>query len=91
MTECLVKVQTFFNLYVVKISWKLVFGWMDKVTKTREKILYTHEVQCINTKKLLVRDMYAAEACYHLGCWLDVTVKYRLAGPVQLLQSLLLY
>ena len=35
--------------------------------------------------------MYAAEVHYHLGYWFGVTVKYRPAGLVQLLQSLLLY
>ena len=35
--------------------------------------------------------MYAADVRYHLGCWLGETVKHRSAGPMQLLQSLLLY
>ena len=66
-----------------KFSWKVVFEWMDKITKSREKILFTHEVQCINTKKTLVRDMYATDVHYYLNCWLGVTVKYRPAGTVQ--------
>ena len=74
MTDCLLKVQSFFNLYAERISWKVNFGWMDSITKKREKLLFTYEVQCINTKSL-VRDMYAAGVRYHLGCWLGVTVQ----------------
>ena len=46
-------------------------------------MLFTYEVQCINTKNL-VRDLHAASVRYHRDCWLGVTVKYRPAGPVQL-------
>ena len=54
-------------------SWKVVYGWMDKITKKREKILFTYEVQCINTKKTFVRDLHAADVRYYLYCWLGVT------------------
>ena len=67
-----------------------MLGWMDKITK-KEKILFTYKVQCIKAKKNLVRDLHAADVPYHLDCWLGVTVKYRPAVPVQLLQPLLLY
>ena len=46
---------------------------MDKITKKRKKILFTYEVQCINTKKTLVGDLHAADVRYHLDCWLGVT------------------
>ena len=36
----------------------------------REKILFTYEVQCINTKNLSER---FADVRYHLDCWLSVT------------------
>ena len=51
VTECLLKVQTFLNQYAEKGSagkWYMD-GWI-KLQK-REKILFTYEVQCINTKK----------------------------------------
>ena len=61
MTECLLKVQTFFNLYAEKKSagkWYLD-GWI-KLLKG-EKILFTYEVQCImyNTKPLSKRYVYS--------------------------------
>ena len=46
-------------------------GWI-KLQK-REKILFTYDVQCINTKKTLVRDLHDADIHYHLDCWLGVT------------------
>ena len=54
-TECLLIVQTFFEINMQKMfSWKVVYGWMDRITKKeREKILFTYEVLCINTKKSL--------------------------------------
>ena len=56
VTECLLKVHTFFESICGKMfSWKVVYGWMDKITKKREKILFTYEVQCINTKTLSKR------------------------------------
>ena len=67
-------------------SWKMVFEWMDEVLKNERKY-YSVPTQ----QKTLVRDMYAADVRYHLGYWLGVTVKYKPAGPVQLLQSLLLH
>ena len=54
------------------VSWKVVYGWMDKITKNREKILSTYEVQCINTKNF-VRDLQVADIRYYLDCWLGVT------------------
>ena len=54
-------------------SWKVVYGWMDKITKQkREKILFTYEVQCINTKRIFVRDLHAADVRCYLDCWLGV-------------------
>ena len=46
-------------------------GWI-KLQK-REKILFTNEVQCINTQKTLVRNLHSADVRYHLDCWLGVT------------------
>ena len=49
--ECLLKVQFFFeSICGKKFNMKVVYGWMDKITKEREKILFNYEVQCINTK-----------------------------------------
>ena len=54
VTELLPKVQSFFeSIWGKMFSWKVVYGWMDKITKKREKILFTYKVQCINTKKPL--------------------------------------
>ena len=52
VTECLLKVQTFFNQYAEKCSagkWYMD-GWI-KLQK-REKILFTYEEQYISTKNL---------------------------------------
>ena len=53
VTECLLKVQTFFESICRKMfSWKENGIWMDGYQKKkREKILFTYEVQCINTEK----------------------------------------
>ena len=70
----------FFNLYAEKISWKVVFGWMDKITKTkRVKILFTYEVQCIITNNLnkisvccrcsLPSWLLVGCNCQIQGCW----------------------
>ena len=38
VTECLLKVQTFFDSICGKMySWKGVYGWMDKITKKKRK------------------------------------------------------
>ena len=42
-------------------------GWIKFTNE-----VFTYEVQCINTKKNLVRDLHAADVRYHLDCWLDV-------------------
>ena len=69
--ECLLKVQTFFESICGKMfSWKVVHGWMDEISKKREKILFTYLHQ---HKKTLVRDLHVADFCYHLDCWMDVT------------------
>ena len=59
---------------------------MDKITKKRRKY-YLLIKSSVSTQKTLVRVLYAADDRNHLGSWLDVTVKYRPAGPVPLLQS----
>ena len=69
------------------MSWKKVNGWLDKIYKK----ISTYKVQYINTKQPLVRQLHAADVRYHLACWLDVTVNYKSAGPVQVKQLLLLY
>ena len=45
--------QNFFESICGKMfSWKVVYGWRNGYNyKKREKILFTYEVQCINTKK----------------------------------------
>ena len=44
VTECLLKVQTFFESICRKMfSWKYMDGWI-KLPKKREKILFTNEV-----------------------------------------------
>ena len=61
VTACLLKVHTFFNQYVGKISLKVVYGWITKnqnYQKKRGKILFTYGVQCINKKN--IKDIAAA-------------------------------
>ena len=44
VTECLLKVQTFFESMCRKtFSWKYMDGWI-KLTKKREKVIFTYEV-----------------------------------------------
>ena len=69
VTECLLKVQTFFESICGKSQ--IESGIMDVWIKL-QKILFTYEMQCINTKQLFVRKLH------------DVFVKYRSAGTVQL-------
>ena len=53
-------------------SWKVVYGWMDKITKKERK--YYLLMKCsVSTQKTLVRDVHAADVRYHLDCWLGVT------------------
>ena len=82
MTGCLLKVQIFIESICGKMfSWKVGYGCLDKITKKRKYYLL---MMCgISTQKNLVRDVHAADNCYHLDCWLGVT-KNRPAGPVQL-------
>ena len=61
------RTNLFLNQYAEKCSagkWYMD-GWI-KLPKKR-KILFTYEVQCINTK-ILVRDVHAADDRYHLDC-----------------------
>ena len=90
VTECLLKVQTFFESICGKMfSWKVVYGWMDKITKKERK--YYLPMKCsVSTQKTLVIEVHAADVRYHLNCWSGVTVKYRSARPVQLLRLFLL-
>ena len=89
VTECLLKVQTFLLIYMrKKFSWKVVLGWMDEITKKKRENTINLKSAVYQHKKNLVRNLYAADIRYHLGCWLGVTVKYRPAGPVHLLQQL---
>ena len=56
VTECLLIVQTFFESICGKCSaGKWYMGGWIKLPKIREKILFTYEVQCINTKKNLCK------------------------------------
>ena len=76
VAECMLKAQT---------MRKMFYGCMDKITKKRERKYYLL-MKCsavYQHKKTLVRDVYAAEVCYYLDCWLGVT-KIRPAGPKQL-------
>ena len=52
VTEYLLKVQTFFESICGKNIQLEIYGWMDKITKKGENILFTYEVQC-NKKTLL--------------------------------------
>ena len=53
-------------------SWKVVYGWIDKITKKRERenTIYLW-IAVYQHKKL--RDVHAAYVRYHHDCWLDVT------------------
>ena len=65
--------KPFLSQYAEKCSagkW-YIDGWIQ--LQKRDKILFTYTVQCINTKKALVRDLNAADVRYHLDCWLGVT------------------
>ena len=53
-------------------SWKVVYGWMDTITKKTENTIYLCSA-VYQHKKTLVRDLYAADVSYHLDCWLGVT------------------
>ena len=73
-------------------SWKVVYGRMDKITKKREKILFTYEVQCINTKKTFVRDLHASDVRYYLDCWLGVTkIQAYWSGAIVITISSIIY
>ena len=92
MTESMLKAQTFFESICRKmLSWKVVYGWMDKITKKRENTIY-YEVKCINTRKTLVKDLHGAEVRYHLYCWLDVTkIKACWSGAIVTTISSIIY
>ena len=53
-------------------SWKVVYGWMDTITKMRENTIYLCSA-VYEYEKALVRDLHAADVRYHLDCWLGVT------------------
>ena len=61
MTECLIKVQTFFESMCGKKS----AGWMDTILKKNLELSVSTQV-----KKTRVRYHHAADVRYHLDCWL---------------------
>ena len=66
-------------------------GWIKlPKKKERKKILFTYEVQCINTKNF-VRDLHAADVCYYLDCWFGVTKiqAYRSGAIVTTISSII--
>ena len=73
-TEWLLKVQTFFySIYAKMFSWKVVYGWMDKITKNKERKYHLLMKCSVSTQKTFVRDLHAADVRYYLDCWLGVT------------------
>ena len=50
-------------------SLKVVYGWMDTVTKMRENTIYLCSA-VYEHEKALVKDLHAADVRYHLDCWL---------------------
>ena len=55
-------------------SWKVVYGWMDKITKNkRENTIHLWSAVYQHKKKTFVRDLHAADVRYYLDCWLGVT------------------
>ena len=86
--ECLLKVQPFFESIC---GWKLVYGWMDKITKKERK--YYLLMKCsVSTQKTLVRDLRAADVRYHLDCWLGVTkIHASLSGAIVTTISSIIY
>ena len=69
------KYKPFLNQYAEKCSAgkKMVYGWMDKITKKeRENTIYLWSA-VYQHRKPLVRDLHAADVRYHLYCWLGVT------------------
>ena len=79
VTASLIKVQTFF---AETFSWKVEYGWIDKITKNERKYEWSALYQHKNNP--WVRYLFAADVHCHLDCWLGVTVKYRPAGSMQL-------
>ena len=55
-------------------SWKVVYGWMDKITKKKKRENTIHLWSAVyQHKKTFVRDLHAADVRYYLDCWLGVT------------------
>ena len=54
-------------------SWKVVYGWMDKITKKERKYYLLMKYSVSAQKKTLVEDLHAAGVRYHLDGWLGVT------------------
>ena len=54
-------------------SWKIVYGWMDKITKKRERKYFLLMKCSVSTQKTFVIDLHAADVRYYLDCWLGVT------------------
>ena len=73
VTEWLPKVQSFFeSIWGKMFSWKVVYGWMDKITKKERK--YYLPIKCsVSTQKTFVRDLHAADVRYYLDCWFGAT------------------
>ena len=70
MTECLLKVQTFFeSIWGKMFSWKVVKdGWIKLPKRERERKYFLLMKCSVSTQKTLVRDLHAADVRYHLDC-----------------------
>ena len=82
VTACLIKVQTFLNQYVATISWKIVYGWMDNISKNERKYEWSAVLQHKHNPWVIY--LHVADVHYHLDYWLGITVKHMPAGRVQL-------
>ena len=76
------KYKPFLNQYAETFSWRVVYGWMDNITKNERK--YERSAVYQHKNNPWVRYLYAADVHYDLDCWFGVTVKYMPAGGVQL-------
>ena len=74
VTECLLKVQIFFEPICGKCSaGKLYMDEWMKLPKKKEKKYYSLMKCSVSTQKTtFVRDLHAADVRYYLDCWLGV-------------------
>ena len=61
-------------------------GW---IKNKQEKLQFTYEVQCINTKKNNLF-FYYIQVWYKCNRWLDIAIINMNAGPVQVYQTCML-